>query len=193
MSTIEKTRPQVQKEFDERKQDHGTRGNSYGDYGHKEYASYAKRKAQATVQPGDVYHMRDTDESVLSEESELDSLLKRVPDYANVSPDIMRYIEDMQRGEMDIDDVVSFYRSDLYQRGYALDYSDVETLLYELMSEDGHHYEDGAFDLNTIEDSREDEAYAINQSIDEGRKGDGIRRVRSRNLVRAVKRLTDDK
>lgn len=187
-------RPQTPKEFDPRKQDHGTRG-TYGSFpndGSTANSLEAKWNAYETNETADIVagleerYVEDTAEES-ADKSYTEELIESIPEFDDVRPVIFDAIEAMKTGRLDRDDVVSFYKGDLYNRtGKDLSYGDVDMLLYELMDRE--------------EIRKEDEAYAMNDKITAAYRGEGHRsvnpdrptnRTRNRNLVRMAENLVD--
>lgn len=170
-STFQKPKPK--KEF--RKQDHGDAASrkgrdKYNSYEHdwqtrgeRGLSKIAVREALSEIYAEDFNEGSDT-----STDGAIEALTARFPYYElAVNENVQELIDEMQRGEADIDDVVSAYRNAL---GPDADFSDAEMLIYEYLDQKAKGWleseEDKAHDINVRYDADEDEAYSINVRID---------------------------
>ncbi len=214
-------RPQAPKEFDGNRQDSGTRGTwgSYPNDTSKAETLEAKWRAQASQEATDVYMGVDEYYDDASGEydwsdpmrdemsDEIQDLKTEYPSYNELTPLMTHYVEEhvTNPAEMDEDTLATFYANFLSRKhgGKSVDINDAHTLLYELLYERrngsetlDNQAEDEAYELNETvytEAALEDEAYTENELRYTSYPDQPVRRTRNRNLVRAAKRLTDDK
>ncbi len=182
MSNILKERPQTQKEFDPRKQDHGTRSNSWPNHGDTAYAKEASWKAQAAegvadIDDGIAEYGRmpisaelDAEEfldassalDAYEEENELEQLKAKYPGYNNLTPLMLDYIDDHRKYPeyMDEDTTATLYANFLSHThdGTQVDINDAHTLLSEVLYE----LRD---DTEAADNRKEDEAYELNETV----------------------------